>query len=102
MTTESQLHTMRTPLVAPFGLPVDRAAVQEVWDVFVKPTQSDDAAPQSVRGRNGEYRGLPDTARDALTSSGAFVLNEIVLVSQVGTKAYVGWQARPWRCEESR
>lgn len=46
--------TIPVPLVAPFGFEVDTPAmVQEVWDTFVKPSQSDDAPPQS-----GEMRVL--------------------------------------------
>ena len=39
------------PRMAPFGIPVGAAGVQEVWDAFVKPSQSDDAPPQSVEMR---------------------------------------------------
>lgn len=39
------------PRMAPFGLPVGAEGVQEVWDTFVKPSQSDDAPPQSVEMR---------------------------------------------------
>lgn len=44
--------TIPVPLVAPFGFEVDNPAmVQEVWDTFVKPSQSDDAPPQSAEMR---------------------------------------------------
>lgn len=40
-----------TPTFAPFGVEVTAPMVHEVWDVFVKPAQSDDAPPQSVEMR---------------------------------------------------
>ena len=39
------------PLIAPLGVKVTPAMVQEVWDTFVKPTQSNDAPPQSIEMR---------------------------------------------------
>lgn len=40
------------PVVAPTGWEVDTPSmVEEVWDAFVKPSQSDDAPPQSVEMR---------------------------------------------------
>ena len=58
---------MHTPLVQPFGVPLDRRSyVQGVWDVFVKPLQSDDAAPQSIEDRflmailRAVYEALPE------------------------------------------
>ena len=39
------------PLMAPLGVKVTPEMVQEVWDTFVKPTQSDDAPPQSIEMR---------------------------------------------------
>ena len=39
------------PLIAPIGVKITPAMVQEVWDTFVKPTQSDDAPPQSAEMR---------------------------------------------------
>lgn len=59
-------YRMQAPLVAPFGAPVTRRDVQNVWDVFVKPTQSDDAPPQSVEDRTlaailrSVYDALPE------------------------------------------
>lgn len=60
-------HIMHTPLVQPFGVPLDRRSyVQGVWDVFVKPLQSDDAAPQSIEDRflmailRAVYEALPE------------------------------------------
>lgn len=61
-----QTYKMKTPWVAPFGAPVTRRDVQNVWDVFVKPTQSDDAPPQSVEDRTlaailrSVYDALPE------------------------------------------
>ena len=44
--------TIPVPLVAPFGFEVnDPAMVEDVWDTFVKPAQSDDAPPQSAEMR---------------------------------------------------
>lgn len=44
--------TIPIPRVLPFGIPVDDVGgVQEVWDVFVKPTQDDSAPPQSIEDR---------------------------------------------------
>lgn len=44
--------TIPVPLVAPSGFEVnDPAMVEDVWDTFVKPTQSDDAPPQSAEMR---------------------------------------------------
>ena len=39
------------PLIAPLGVKITPAMVQEVWDTFVKPTQSNDAPPQSIEMR---------------------------------------------------
>ena len=39
------------PRMAPFGLPVTADGVREVWDAFVKPSQADDAPPQSIEMR---------------------------------------------------
>lgn len=39
------------PLMAPIGVEVAPAMVQDVWDTFVKPGQSDDAPPQSAEMR---------------------------------------------------
>lgn len=39
------------PLVAPFGIPVTSGAVRQVWDEYVKPMQTDNAAPQSIETR---------------------------------------------------
>lgn len=39
------------PLMAPFGAEITPAMVQDVWDTFVKPSQSDDAPPQSAEMR---------------------------------------------------
>ena len=39
------------PLIAPLGVKVTPAMVQDVWDTFVKPGQSDDAPPQSAEMR---------------------------------------------------
>ena len=39
------------PLMAPIGVEITPEMVQEVWDTFVKPTQSDDAPPQSAEMR---------------------------------------------------
>lgn len=40
------------PLVQPTGMQVNSVGmIQEVWDTFVKPTQSDNAPPQSVEVR---------------------------------------------------
>ena len=39
------------PLIAPLGVKITPEMVQEVWDTFVKPTQSDDAPPQSAEMR---------------------------------------------------
>ena len=39
------------PLIAPLGVKVTPEMVQEVWGTFVKPTQSDDAPPQSIEMR---------------------------------------------------
>lgn len=40
------------PKMAPFGTPLaSTAAVQEIWDAFVVPSQADDAPPQSVEMR---------------------------------------------------
>ena len=39
------------PEVAPFGGHISKTDVQAVWDAYVKPTQTDDAAPQSVETR---------------------------------------------------
>lgn len=64
--TSEETHQLKTPLVAPFGTPVDRDAVQEVWDTFIVPTQSDDAPPQSVEERilmailRAVYQALPE------------------------------------------
>ena len=41
----------RKPTVAPFGYEVTPEMVKDVWDVFVKPSQSDDAPPQSAEMR---------------------------------------------------
>ncbi|UOE45920.1 hypothetical protein [Agromyces larvae] len=41
---------LRVP-VAPLGYDVTYDMVQEVWDTFVKPSQSNDAAPQSAEMR---------------------------------------------------
>lgn len=38
------------PTIRPLGIPVDRDAVQEVWDAFVKPEQ-EAGLPQSVEMR---------------------------------------------------
>ena len=43
--------TDKKPTVAPFGYEVTPEMVQDVWDVFVKPSQSDDAPPQSAEMR---------------------------------------------------
>ena len=37
--------------VAPVGYEVTAAMVEDVWDTFVKPSQSDDAPPQSAEMR---------------------------------------------------
>jgi hypothetical protein len=40
------------PLVAPMGWEVDDyKMIQDVWDAFVKPSQSDNAPPQSAEMR---------------------------------------------------
>lgn len=39
------------PTFAPFGVEITAPMIHEVWDAFVKPTQSDDAPPQSVEVR---------------------------------------------------
>ena len=39
------------PIMAPIGVKVTPAMVQDVWDTFVKPGQSDDAPPQSAEMR---------------------------------------------------
>lgn len=49
--TDLKLYELRTPTMAPFGVPITKDGVQEVWDVFVKPMQRDDAPPQSVEDR---------------------------------------------------
>ena len=67
---KEEVFEMRRPLVAPFGVPVTRGAVEDVWDVFVKPTQSDDAPPQSVEDRvlmailRAVYDALPDEEKN--------------------------------------
>ena len=41
-----------TPMVAPFGIPVDKAElVHDVWSAFIEPGQKPDARPQSVEER---------------------------------------------------
>ena len=41
-----------TPRIAPFGIPIESASgIHDVWDVFVKPCQSDDAPPHSIEER---------------------------------------------------
>lgn len=45
------IYDLEQPVVAPFGVPVTAADVQDVWAAFVAPTQSDDAPPQSVETR---------------------------------------------------
>ena len=63
---DTETHPMKTPLVAPFGIPVTRSGVQDVWDTFVKPMQADDAGPQSVEDRilmailRAVYEALPE------------------------------------------
>lgn len=52
------------PLIAPLGVKVTPAMVQEVWDTFVKPTQSDDAPPQSAEMR--ALMGILRAAYEAL------------------------------------
>lgn len=53
--------------IAPFGIEVTRDTVAEVWDTFVKPTQTASAPPQSVEMRalmailRGAYAALPPT-----------------------------------------
>ncbi|WP_030149508.1 hypothetical protein [Mycetocola saprophilus] len=39
------------PTVAPLGVEVTVELVQDVWDTFIKPTQNDDAPPQSAETR---------------------------------------------------
>ena len=39
------------PMMMPFGTEISAKDVHDVWDLFVKPTQSDDAPPQSVEDR---------------------------------------------------
>lgn len=39
------------PMMMPLGTEISAEDVHGVWDVFVKPTQSDDARPQSVEDR---------------------------------------------------
>lgn len=41
----------KVPTVAPFGVNVTPGMVQEVWDTFVKPSQAEDAPPQSAEMR---------------------------------------------------
>lgn len=56
--------------IAPFGGEVDRDALREVWEAFIRPTQADDAPPQSVETRTlmailrGVYGMLPPTERE--------------------------------------
>lgn len=75
MTTDNRTNEMKTyempePLVAPFGYGVTRDMVRDVWEVFVKPGQSDDAPPQSVEMRvlmailRAVYVALPETERE--------------------------------------
>lgn len=49
--TTNPTFTLPQPLVAPLGVRVTPAMVQDVWDTFVKPGQSDDAPPQSAQMR---------------------------------------------------
>jgi hypothetical protein len=63
---ESGLDSTRVPVpqVAPLGIDVTPEMVREVWDAFVKPSQSDDAPPQSAEMRalmailRATYEGL--------------------------------------------
>jgi len=74
MTDNPEVFEMRRPRCAPFGIPVTRSGVQEVWDVFVKPTQSDDAPPQSIEDRmlmailRAVYDALPEEEMNGANS----------------------------------
>lgn len=59
------------PLMAPFGTEITPAMIQDVWDTFVKPSQSDDAPPQSaeMRALMGILRAV-HAALDAGPASG--------------------------------
>jgi len=50
MAGERQTITIPLPLVAPLGVPVNCAALQDVWDTFVKPDQAA-GNPQSAEMR---------------------------------------------------
>ena len=58
--------TIPQPVVSPFGVEVTRRGVKDVWDAFVVPEQSDNAAPQSVEMRmlmgilRSVYAGMSD------------------------------------------
>lgn len=58
----------KKPTVAPFGYEVTSEMVQGVWDVFVKPSQSDDAPPQSAEMR--VLMGILRWAYEELSSDG--------------------------------
>lgn len=48
----SKTISIPVPLVAPIGWEVDKPEmIQDVWDAFVKPSQSDNAPPQSAEMR---------------------------------------------------
>lgn len=62
--------TIPVPLVAPFGIEItDPQVIENIWDTFVKPGQSDDAPPQSAEMRalmavlRSVHQGLTDAAR---------------------------------------
>lgn len=69
--------------IAPFGGEVDRDAVREVWETFIRPTQAADAPPQSIETRTlmailrGVYGMLPPTEREPEAPSSS-VLTETV------------------------
>lgn len=64
-TTEPPTMVIKVPIVAPFGIPISKKAVQEVWDTFVKPEQ-DSGVPQSEEMRclmailRAVYAGFPE------------------------------------------
>jgi hypothetical protein len=54
------------PEMAPLGVPLNASAVEDVWNVLIKPIQDRDALPPSVEERalmailRAVYRGLSD------------------------------------------
>jgi hypothetical protein len=59
------------PLLAPFMIPLDSHAVQNVWDAFVKPDQ-DAGMPQSI-----EMRALMAILRAVYAGMTGFIVAEV-------------------------